>query len=153
MTCAGPIVGNLVPESEKEGDKFVGAAVDVADEVEGPVLVAPVGPEPFPFDGCSLDLLDTAQREDPPEPLALETLDRPSELLVLASHSMCRQVAVRASCVSFGAHLPGHVEHDRHREDVVLPGQPHQRGARASRWTLVASTTVRRPASSRLPAM
>jgi hypothetical protein len=127
VACGGSVGRDLVAELGEQGDELVGAAVDVADEVEGSVLVATVGPPSFTFDRGGVDLLGTLEDEHSAKALALEPLDRLAELLVLAAQRVRREVAVGAVGVACGADLLGDVEHDGHGQYVVRAGESDQR--------------------------
>ena len=64
------------------------------------------------------------------EALAAETPQRALERPPLAAHDMRAELAVRRVAVAFLADPLGEVEHDRHRQHVVLPGKRDQRLAR-----------------------
>jgi hypothetical protein len=75
MTGGRAVGRDLVTELVEQADELVGAAVDIADEVERPVLVAPVGPPALSLDRDGIDLVGAAQDEDATEALPLEALD------------------------------------------------------------------------------
>ena len=52
---------------------------------------------------------------------------RPSELRLLVADDVRAEVPLGSLAVALQAELLGEVEHDRHRQAVILPGQFHQR--------------------------
>ena len=117
----------LVPEPPEQRLKLVAAAVDIADDVEGPVLARPVVPERHPLDGRRLHLLGRLHHEDVPEALLAQPPERPPQLRGLVADDVRAEVPVGPVPVPLLADPLGHVEDDRHRQAVVLPGQLDQR--------------------------
>ena len=72
----GPVVAHLPAELGEERAQLGDAAVDVADDVEGPGDVALVVPRPLAHDLCRGDLLDAAQDVDAAKALPLELAAR-----------------------------------------------------------------------------
>ena len=105
------------------------AAVHVADDVERPGLVPQVAVQPGPGDRGRVDLLGSAQHVDGAEPLAGQPAQAAAELAALAAEDVRAEVPVRAGFVAVGAQLFRQVEHDRHRQHVVLAGQQDERPA------------------------
>ena len=70
------MAGLAAPEPRQERPQLRGAAVDVADDVEGAGLPPAVVVERNPLDGRLLDLLGSSQDEDVPEPLPSEAAER-----------------------------------------------------------------------------
>jgi hypothetical protein len=99
------------------------AAVDVADDVEGPGLGAAVGPQRRAAHLYGLDLLGGAQHPDAAEALALQPLQRAAQLRSLLAHDVGSEVAIGARAVALLADRLRGVEDDRDREQVVLPGE------------------------------
>ncbi len=85
------------------------------------------------------------------EALLGQATQTPAQIPVLAADHRPTEVSVRPGLGALPAQLLGDVEHDGDREHVVRAGDPNQ-AARACCCTLVASTTVSRPAASRSPA-
>ena len=125
--AAYPVWPLPVPEDAQQLAQLVVAAVDVADDVERPALVGPVGPGPLADDRGRLDLLDAAQHEDPAEPLAVQAAQRAPERADLAPDRVRRHGAIDARPVALQADPFGHVEDDRHRDHVTVLGDAHQR--------------------------
>jgi hypothetical protein len=100
--------------------------VDVAHDVERPVLGPPVGPQRLALDGGGLDLLDARQVVDPVEALPAQGVQRPAQLPALVAQHMGPEVAVGPGRVARGAHRLGDVDHDGHRQRVVALGQGEQ---------------------------
>lgn len=120
--------GRLVTEPGEQRFEFVRAAVDVADEVERAVLVAPVVPERHPLDHGGLDLLGAREDEHVPEPFPLQPFEGPAELRPLLTDDVGAERPVGAAFVAVVAEPFGEIEDDCDRERVVLAGDLHQRG-------------------------
>ena len=119
--------GLTYPSSLEQLLQLVAAAVDIADDVERAVLVPLVVPERHSLDDRRLDLLGRLQHEDVPEPLPLEPpSDRRSCDFWLRTTCGPKSRSARPAVALLTDPL-GQVEHDRHRQAVVLPGQFHQR--------------------------
>jgi hypothetical protein len=101
--------------------------VNVADDVERPGRIAPVGPEPLAHDGRAVDLVGAVERVRALEAFAVEVVHRSAERVPLISDHVRPEVVVRASRVAFATHLGRHIEHDGDREDVMATGKLHQR--------------------------
>ena len=148
--AAGVVARELVAEPAQQRLQLGPAAVHVADDVERAGQVPAVVEQLLADDLGGVDLLDGR---------STCTLRKPSRARPRSdrrSCSRCRrttcgtEVAVgRPGLRSMHSSL-GHVEHDRHRQHVVLPGQLDQRCAGRRGCTLVASTTVSRPAAQPL---
>lgn len=65
--------GHGVAEALEQGAEFVKASVDIANNVEGTVFMAAVGPEPLPLNGDGFHLLRRVEPVDKSEALALES--------------------------------------------------------------------------------
>ena len=61
------------------------------------------------------------------EAFPLEPPQRPAQLRLLVADDVRAEVPVGSPAVALLAELLGQVEHDGHRQAVVLPGQLHQR--------------------------
>src|SRR5262249_60622795 len=94
---------DLVAELLEELHELVEAAMDVADDVEGPVLVLPVIPERLALDGNGVDLLGRREHEDVPKALALEAAEGAAELLGLLAHDVRAEGAGGGRRASRGA--------------------------------------------------
>ena len=99
------------------------AAVDVADDVEGSVVGAPVGPRRLALDLGRLDLLGAAEDEDTAKPLAVEPPERALQLRELLTNHARAEVPIGPARVAFYAQPFRQVEHDRHGQDVMRPGE------------------------------
>ena len=73
------------------------------------------------------DLLGRLQHEDVPEALLPQPAERPPQLRLLVADDVGAEVPVGPQPVPFLADSLGKVEHDGHRQAVVLPGQLDQR--------------------------
>jgi len=121
-----PVCGDLVAEDTEELAQLGGAPVDVADDVEGAVVVAPVVPGALALDGRRLDLVDAVEHRHAVEALAPEPPKRAAQLGGLAPHDVRAEGAVIAPGVALDADLWRDVEHDRGGEHVVVLGQADQ---------------------------
>jgi hypothetical protein len=99
------------------------AAVYIADQVERPGVPAQVVVRRRPHDGGLLDLLGAGQHVHRAEPLGLELAQAAPQLTVLAPDHLRAEPRARR------AQLLRQVQHDRHRQHVVLAGQCDQPGA------------------------
>src|SRR5690606_17652563 len=113
-----------VAQLAEQGVQFGGAAVDVADDVEGAGEVGQVVEPLLGDDGGPLDLLRAAQHVHLAEALALQVAQRAAQFAGVPADDPAGHVgAVGAGRVALGAHLLGHVEHDGYGQHVVPPGQ------------------------------
>ena len=101
--------------------------MDIADDVERAVLVSLVVPQRNSLDDRRLDLLGRVEHEDVPEALSLKPPQRPPELRLLIADDVRAEVPIGSLAVALQAEFLGQVEHNRHRQAVILPGQLHQR--------------------------
>ncbi|MGX1117124.1 hypothetical protein RKD37_002487 [Streptomyces ambofaciens] len=116
-----------VAELGEQGLQLGGAAVDVADDVEGAGEVGEVVEALLGDDGGVLGLLGAAQHVHLAEALALQVAQGAAEFAGVALDDPAGQVgAVGAGGVALGAELLGHVEDDGDGQHVVLPGQVDQ---------------------------
>lgn len=104
-----------------------GAAVDVADDVEGAGEVGQVVEALLGDDGGVLGLRGSAQHVHLAEALALQVAQGAAQFAGVALDDPAGHVgAVAAGGVALGADLLGHVEDDGDGQHVVLPGQLDQ---------------------------
>src|SRR5262249_44603812 len=83
-----------VAQLPKERKQFVVAAVNVADEVERPVLSSLVGPERLALDDGNPAFLGRRQGEDDAEPFAFEVWQRALEELRVPAHDVRAELPV-----------------------------------------------------------
>ena len=101
--------------------------MDIADDVERAVLVPLVVPQRNSLDDRRLHLLGRIQHEDVPEALLLKPTQRtPSCDFWLRMTCGPKSRSARLA-VALLAELLWEVEHNRHRQAMVLSGQFHQR--------------------------
>ncbi len=117
---------DLVAERREQLLQLVGAAVDVADDVERPVEVLLVVPERLALDLDAVDVLGL-EHPDVAEALAPETLDRALEVQPLAAQDVRPELAVGPLPVALLADPLRDVEHDRDRQHVVLARERDER--------------------------
>lgn len=91
----GGSFGPYVPKRVQQPLEFIAAAVHVADDVEGTVLVPAVAPQRLALDGGRRHLFGRRQRVEVAEALPFQTPPRAVELLDLAVDHRCSEVAVR----------------------------------------------------------
>lgn len=116
----GLVVDQPPAQLDQQRAQLVEAAVHVADQVERPGELAPVVVRAGPDDRRGIHLVRGGQYVHGPEPLGLELAHRASRLVALAADHG------RAEPGPGQAHRLRQVQHDRHRQHVVLPGQLDQ---------------------------
>ena len=100
--------------------------MDVADDVERALLVPQVVVELRAGDRGGRYLGGAAKRVNGAKALALQAFEPSPQLVALTADDLRPEVAVYAIGVAGDAHAVGHVEHDGHRQHVVLAGQGHE---------------------------
>nr|WP_276602773.1 hypothetical protein [Nannocystis pusilla] len=118
-----------VAQPAEQRQQLVEAAVDVADDVERPAVLAAVAPQPRPLDRRRLDLL-AAQHVHVTKTLALQLAQRLAQQAALLADQRRSERTIAALLRPLEAHLRRHVEHDRHRHRVLLARQRQHRLAR-----------------------
>ena len=101
--------------------------MQIADDVERPVVVPLVVPQGRPLNRGRLDFLGRVEDEDVREALPLQPPDRPAQLRFLLPDHVRPEVPVLPATVSLLADLLGQVEDQGHRKAVVLPSKLDQR--------------------------
>src|SRR5262249_55615425 len=86
------------------------AAVDVADDVEGPCDVLLVVPQRLSRDRHVDQFFRRTENMHVPEPLAVQVAQRPVELAALVSNNVVAEVAVRTARIALPTYLFWHVE-------------------------------------------
>lgn len=66
------LLNNLISELSQQLSEFVDTAVNIADDIERPVLILPVVPEWLPFNGGGLNIFGSVQYMNVPEALAFK---------------------------------------------------------------------------------
>ena len=120
---------DTIAEPVQQRLKLVEAAVDVADDVERPEVVASIGPKRLALDDCGVDLFFGTKLETVAEPLAAQSLHGSSQQPHVVAHHGRPEVTVRSLGVAVLADALREVEHDGDGEGMVFPGQPNQPGA------------------------
>jgi hypothetical protein len=123
----GPSASRLVAKLAEQRFELVGAAVDVADDVERAVVAPAVVPERLPRDRGCVDGLFRRQHVDVPEPFAAEAAQRSMQLAALLADHVRAEAAIGAAAVALVTDPLGQIEHEGDRQDVVLAGQRDQR--------------------------
>jgi hypothetical protein len=119
-----------VAERAEQLDELVDAAVHVADHVERPMVVAPVGPQPRALDRRRVDRLDRVEHADVAKALAAERAERLAQLRRVLAHDVEPELPIGAAAVALVAQSGRQIEHDRDRQAVVLARDRDQRLAR-----------------------
>src|SRR3972149_7792214 len=101
----------------------------VADNVKRPVFVGAVVPKGPPFDSGGFNFLGTLHDENVPETLSFETPQRASKLRTLLGDDVRAELAIIPAPVSLVANGCGKVQHNAHRQTVILSGKLDQRPA------------------------
>src|SRR5207247_11191226 len=97
--------------------------VNVAEEVEGPVVGFPVIPERLALDLDRVDVLRRLENEDVPEALLLKIPLRALHLARLLADHVRTEVPLRPVTIALLAQPLGQVENDRDRQDMILSGE------------------------------
>ena len=125
--CA--IRGRLIAERVQQISQFLVATVHVADDVERAMLVRPVSPGRLAHDPRRVHLGRAAQHEHAPEAFPLQPPDRARQGRVLPRDHPGTEVPVGTRRVPLDAGSRRDVEHDCHRQHMLLAGQRDQRPA------------------------
>src|SRR6516162_7360284 len=96
---AGSKRRDLIAQLAEQDFQLIAAAVDIADDIERPMLVAFVVVERHPFDDCGLDFLWALQHEDVPEAFFGESAQGPTQLRMLLANHMRTKVAFVAQSI------------------------------------------------------
>ena len=120
---------DLPAEGGEQVHQLVVAAVDVADDVEGAALAAPVRPQRLALDGGGFRFFRAAEDGDRVESLPPEAAQGAAQGAALPAHHLGGDVAVGALLVAPLAELGRQVEDDGRGEEVELAGQGDQPGA------------------------
>ena len=140
-----------VAEVAQQGLQLGGAAVDVADDVERPGLVAQVVEEPGAGDRRGGDLLLAVQDVDGPEAFLLQAAQRPPQVGVLAADHVVAEVAVRAARVPRrGRRSPARRARSRSAaRRARAPARPASGARRPARWSRPRRSAAPPPAACR----
>ena len=117
------VADKCVAELDQQRLELAPATVDVADDVEGAVLVLEVVEELLAHDDGVGDVLLRAQDVDLAEAFLAEVLERAAELVPLAPYDGVAEVPVGPGGVAVQADPLRQVEHDGDRQDVVVTGE------------------------------
>ncbi len=101
--------------------------MNVADDVERPMVEGSIGPERLALDRGGFDLVDRRQSEDVAESFTPQTSERLPEIAGLAADHVCAEVSVGSTTIPFLAERLGQVEHDRDWHGVIAACQLDQR--------------------------
>src|ERR1700733_6714928 len=95
--------------------------MDVADNVERPVVRALIGPERLARHGGCLDTLRRAQLPDLPETFALQTAQAFANLGNHALNDLAAELPVGTRLVALDADVYARLDHQRDRKRVPAP--------------------------------
>jgi hypothetical protein len=101
--------------------------VDIADDVEGAVVVPFVVPQRNTLDRRRIDRLGRIEDVDVPEALAPQPAQPTTKLALLTANHMRPETAIGTRLVPLHADPLSQAEHDRHGEDVVPACELDQR--------------------------
>ena len=122
----GAVRADQVAEPVEKFGQLVVAAVDVADDVERPAVIPPVGPQRDPLDDGAVDLVDTVEDPIAIETLAAEVAEAAAQLGLLVAQHVGAEVPLGPGGVALRADRFGDVEDDGDGENVVALGQGDQ---------------------------
>ena len=123
------VAGEAVAQVGQQLLELGPAAVDVADDVERAVVVAPVVVLLLVHDRGGLDLVDAVEDVDLAEPLPGQPAQAASQVCALPPDHCRVHGAIAAGGVALDGDALGDVEDDGHRQDVVVAGELDERGA------------------------
>src|SRR5438067_1469540 len=92
-----------VSKLAKERAKLVVAPMDIADDVERPVVVTTVGIERLALNRRFLDHLHRVEREDVPESLALQAAQRSAQQPCLVPNDLGTELPIGPALVALDA--------------------------------------------------
>jgi len=115
--CAAVVA---VTEAIEQLDEFLVTSVDVADHVEGAVLIASISPETLALNDGRVDVVFGLEHVDVAESLALEALYRTSERLSLAVDDVSAEIPVGTRFRARLENLLWQVEDDCNGKHVML---------------------------------
>ena len=118
-----------VAEAGQQLLQLAGAAVHVADDVEGAGEAAPIGPERHAFDFRRVGLLGRVETVDVADPLAAEAAQRAAQRGQMVAHHVGAELPVRSKRVAFVAELARHVEDEADGQRVEALRQGDQGAA------------------------
>ena len=118
---------HVISELSEQLHEFIEAPMNIADDVERPVLVAEVRPERLPLDLHRLHLLRRVEHIDVAKTFALKATNGPAHLLMLLPHDMSAEIAVRPAAIPLAAQLLRQPKDDSDRHCVIFTGDRNQR--------------------------
>ena len=120
MTSCCAVRRYLIAEAIQQQRELVITAVHIPDDVERPVPVAQVVPQPFPRHRGSSYVVLAGQHVDPVEAFPAQAFHAAAELGVLLPQDVVAEVTVGPQRISCRADLLGYVKDDSHGQDVML---------------------------------
>lgn len=114
---------NPIAELGQKSLEFIGAAVNVADDVEGTVVIALVCPKGLTRDYGGFDSLDAGKLPDLTETLALKATETPAHFRQHPLHHLPAEGAVRPRLVALVANVATGIEHNGDRQGAPLASQ------------------------------
>ncbi len=117
----------LIAELIEQPAQFIKTTVYVADDVEGTGFSLFVVPQRLPLDIDCIYLLHRIQPVDVTEAFALQAAQGTAQTADLIADHVRAKIPVGAAGVTLPAGPLRQIEHDSHRQAVILAGQLHQR--------------------------
>src|SRR5207248_4950853 len=114
---------DVVPECAEQATKLVQASMDIADDVERPVLIAPIYPERLALHDGRIDRFFRLQGENVSEAFPFQEALGPTHLVALPMNNILPDGAVGPLLVPLDHDSLRHIEDDADDETVVLLGQ------------------------------
>jgi hypothetical protein len=123
------VADQLVAQAGEQDEQLGAATVHVADDVERPGDVALVVEQLLEPDGGRLDLVHAAQHVHLAEALPGQLPERTPQVAMHPAEHLTAEQPVRPGLGACPGHRLRHVQHDRHRQYVVVAGDLDQPGA------------------------
>jgi hypothetical protein len=114
---------NAIAELGQKSLELIGAAMNVADDVEGTMIIALVCPEGLTRDYGGFDALDTGKLPDRTETLALKATETSAHFRHHPLHHLHSKSAVRPRLVTLDANVDTGIKHNGDGQGVPLPSQ------------------------------
>ena len=116
-----------VSELLEQLHQFIKAPMNVANDVEGTVLLLLVVPQRLSFKDRSIHLFRRVEHKHMAKALKLQAPQRAPELLALLANHVRAKIAVGPLLVAIVAKPFGQIENDRDRQTMEIARQLHKR--------------------------
>src|SRR6516225_918694 len=116
-----------IAESLEQAAQLVEASMHIADDVEGAMLAALVGPQGLAPELHGVHRFGCGEGVDLTEALAAQAAEGTTELAALLANDVHSEPAVWTALVPRMTELRGEIEHDRHGQDVEFAGEFDER--------------------------